>query len=150
MTRSVACFAFLGHPITTASSRPFRTLCLRLRQAAMQLVTPTHLEQVGLRIPMACQGLARSCVFCWSQGVEYHSHMLTYCELNRINVVHREWKNWNRYFKLPAGSCFFCGFPLKVRHFCFSGDLELISVHVWIDDIPFRIQPESSSARPSH
>jgi len=95
-------------------------------QAVLKQITPTHLEQQGLKIRMACQGLAGSCVYCWSQGLEHHTHSLPDCELNRTNEAHREWRNWRKYLQLPAGCCFFCGFPLKVWWSRCARDQELI------------------------
>ena len=87
-------------------------------QAALRQA-PKDSEQHGLKIRTACEVLATSCVHCWAHDFEYHSHSLSNCTLNKANEAHREWKKWNKYFKLPVGCCFFCGCPLEVCLFFF-------------------------------
>jgi hypothetical protein len=77
-------------------------------------VPATYTKKCGLEIRTACQALTGSCVHCWSHGIEYHSHSLANCQLNRINEMHPEWKTWNKTVRLPMGCCFFCGCELKV------------------------------------
>jgi Helicase conserved C-terminal domain len=85
-------------------------------QTALKIarVPPTYAEKCGLEIHTACQALTGSCVHCWAHGIEYHSHSLVNCQLNRINEMHPEWKTWSKSFRLPVGCCFFCGCQLKV------------------------------------
>lgn len=77
-------------------------------------VPATYSEKCGLEIRTACQALTGSCVHCWAHGIEYHSHSLANCQLNRINEAHPEWKTWSKLIRLPVGCCFFCGCQLKV------------------------------------
>ena len=83
-------------------------------QATLKQVPPCYSEECGLRLYLACQALAKSCVRCWADGIEYHSHGLADCTLNKANKVHTEWRIWSKSLRLPAGCCFFCGCPLQV------------------------------------
>jgi hypothetical protein len=83
--------------------------------AALKQVPTGYSEECGHQIRMAAQALAKSCIFCWSQGSEYHSHSLPDCPMNSANRSHSLWKKWNSFLKLRAGCCFYCGCPLKVR-----------------------------------
>jgi hypothetical protein len=69
------------------------------------------------QIHVACQILAKCCIYCWSQGFDYNSHSLPDC-LFYASERCPAWKVWHRQLKFPAGCCFFCGCPMKVRSFC--------------------------------
>jgi hypothetical protein len=83
-------------------------------QAALKTTPPTCAEQRGLRIRTACEALISSCIHCWAHGLDYRSHSLADCQLNRINEMHPAWPTWVKLLKLPLDCCFFCGCPLKV------------------------------------
>jgi hypothetical protein len=87
-------------------------------QATLKRVPLTYSEECALQIRKACQVLAKSCIYCWSQYFEYHSHGLSDCPVNKTNEAHHKWKTWVGSLKLPAGHCFYCGCPLKVRQSC--------------------------------
>jgi hypothetical protein len=81
-------------------------------QATLNL--PEYSEVCGLEVYLACEVLVKSCVCCWSQGLDHHSHTLPGCPFNGANETHQEWKNWGKTIRLPPGCCFYCGCPLKV------------------------------------
>lgn len=65
-------------------------------------------------IRIACDKLASSCVNCWSNGLNYHSHRLVDCPFKPIDLCNENWKKWRSTFRLPISCCFFCGCPQKV------------------------------------
>lgn len=70
---------------------------------------------LGGSIREACDNLAKSCVNCWCNGLEYHSHTLAECRWRPANLRDESCKKWVSTLRLPIGCCFFCGCPLKVR-----------------------------------
>jgi hypothetical protein len=72
-------------------------------------------EELGAIIRIACDNLAKSCVACWSSGLECHSHSLDECRWGRVEFRSETWKKWMKTIRLPVGCCFFCGCPQKVR-----------------------------------
>lgn len=67
-------------------------------------------------IRIACDRLASSCVNCWCNGLEHHSHRLADCRLKPINLCNdsENLRKWLSTLRLPIGCCFYCGCPLKV------------------------------------
>ena len=80
----------------------------------------TCAEELGGIIRTACDNLAKSCIACWSSGLEYHSHSLNECRWGRIELRSEKWKKWVKALRLPVGCCFFCGCPRKVCSSCTS------------------------------
>ena len=76
--------------------------------------TPTVAEELGRRVRIACDSLSRSCVNCWCNGFEYHSHSLADCPLSLTDLRGKSWKVWLSALRLPVGCCFYCGCPQKV------------------------------------
>ena len=83
--------------------------------AAGRLVKPTKVEELGGSIRIACNTLAKSCVNCWCNGFEYHSHRLVECPCKPVNLYDDNWKKWTLALRLPFGCCFYCGCPQKVH-----------------------------------
>lgn len=79
-------------------------------------VIPTHTEELGHTVHIACEILATSCVNCWCNGLEYHSHSLDGCRLipTGLNLGNESWRKWVSIIRLPTGCCFYCGCPQKV------------------------------------
>jgi hypothetical protein len=65
-------------------------------------------------IRVACDRLASSCVNCWCNGLEHHSHRLADCRLKPINLCNENWRKWLSTLRLPFGCCSYCGCPQKV------------------------------------
>jgi hypothetical protein len=78
-------------------------------------VRSTHTEDLARSIRIACDNLAKSCVICWSNGFEYHSHCLAECHWRPIGLCDENWRKWESTLRLPVGCCFYCGCPQKVR-----------------------------------
>ena len=77
------------------------------------VVRPTKIEESGHSIRVTCERLAKSCVNCWCNGLEHHSHRLPECLLKPIEF--NNWQKWASTLRFPVGCCFFCGCPQKVR-----------------------------------
>jgi hypothetical protein len=77
-----------------------------------EAVRPTKIEESGHSIRMTCESLARSCVSCWCNGLEHHSHRLAECL--RRSVEFDNWRKWAATLRFPVGCCFYCGCPQKV------------------------------------
>jgi hypothetical protein len=77
---------------------------------------PTPSQERARIIYQACQVLAKSCVACWAQDFDYLSHSLLECPRTSVKEGCEAWDRWKVNFTLPAGVCFYCGLPLKVRH----------------------------------
>lgn len=71
-------------------------------------------EDRGYTIRLACNNLAKSCVNCWCNGFEYHSHNLVECPYRPAGFSSQNWQRWIAAIRLPVGCCFFCGCPQKV------------------------------------
>ena len=80
-----------------------------------EAVRPTKIEESGHLIRVTCESLARSCVSCWCNGLEHHSHRLAECPLRSVEFDN--WQKWASTFRLPVGCCFYCGCPQKVRSY---------------------------------
>jgi hypothetical protein len=78
----------------------------------------TRDKELGCLIHTASDNLAKSCVNCWSSGLEYHSHPLAECHLSPPGLCGKTWKKWLKDFRLPNGCCFYCGCPQKVCSYC--------------------------------
>lgn len=78
-----------------------------------EAVRPTEIEDSGHSIHVACEGLVKSCVSCWCNGLEHHSHRLTDCLLRSDEIDNLQ--KWASTLRLPVGCCFYCGCPQKVR-----------------------------------
>lgn len=83
--------------------------------AAGRLIKLTKAEHSGGSIRAACQNLANSCVNCWCNGSEYHSHCLAECPCKPVALSSENWGKWTSAFRPPIGCCFYCGCPQKVR-----------------------------------
>jgi Helicase conserved C-terminal domain len=110
-----------ANPATSNQPAPLATFGnhFAAAQAVLKRVPPSYSEECGLKFRAACRVLAHSCVYCWSQALEYQSHRLSDCPSNGANEAHPKWKKWGHSLKLPVGYCFFCGFPRKVHWFSF-------------------------------
>lgn len=75
---------------------------------------PTGAEELGCRVRIACDNLSKSCVNCWCNGFEYHSHSLADCPWSLTDLHGKSWKMWLSALRLPVGCCFYCGCPQKV------------------------------------
>lgn len=92
-----------------APSAPFSAhLAAANASLASMKAGPTPTEEVGQLIRITCNRLARSCINCWCNGLEYHSHDLERCRWSP------GWKEWASTLRLPVGYCFYCGCPQKV------------------------------------
>lgn len=95
-------------------------------------------------IRVACDRLASSCVNCWCNGLEHHSHRLADCRLKPIYLSNENWRKWLSSLRLPFGCCFYCGCPQKVypRYTILFMAFLMCS----LDDLrtTFKIRPESS------
>jgi hypothetical protein len=78
----------------------------------------THAEELGSSIHAACENLAKSCVNCWCNGFEYHSHSLADCHWKPTSLLDEGWKRWESTLPVPVGCCFYCGCPQKVCVLC--------------------------------
>lgn len=78
-----------------------------------EVVRPTKIEESGHSIRLTCEGLTRSCVSCWCNGLEHRSHRLDKCPLRSDEFDN--WQKWASKLRLPVGCCFYCGCPQKVR-----------------------------------
>ena len=74
-------------------------------------------QNLGGIIRTACDNLAKSCVACWSSGLEY-SHPLNECRWGRAQLHSEMWRKWLKSLQLPIGCCFLCGCPQKVCFGC--------------------------------
>jgi hypothetical protein len=74
----------------------------------------TRAEELGDLIRTAGNNLAKSCVNCWSNGLEYHSHHLDECRWRPIELRSGKWLDWRKTLRFPVGSCFYCGCSQKV------------------------------------
>jgi len=83
--------------------------CLAIGKARI-----TYAKEFGGIIRTACDNLAKSCIACWSSGLEWHLHSLNECQWGRIELLSERWKKWVKTLRLPVGCCFFCGCPQKV------------------------------------
>jgi hypothetical protein len=122
-------------------------------QATLKQVLPSYSEERDLQICMPCQVLTKSCVHCRAHDVEYHSHSLSDCTLNKANELHPEWKTWSKFFRLPLGCCFFCSCRLKACLLCLVCPSELTFLQRWThctDDIYVGISPGAASPRSHH
>ena len=72
---------------------------------------PTGADELGCRVRIACDSLAKSCVNCWCNGFEHHSHSLADC---LTDLRAKSFKIWLSALRLPVGCCFYCGCPQKV------------------------------------
>ncbi len=75
----------------------------------------TRAEELGGFIRTAGDNLAKSCVNCWSHGLEYHSHHLGECRWRPFELLSEKWGEWRKTLRLPVGCCFYCGCPQKVH-----------------------------------
>jgi hypothetical protein len=75
-------------------------------------------EELGGFIRTAGDNLAKSCVNCWSNGLEYHSHPLDECRWRPIELRSGKWLEWRKTLRFPVGCCFYCGCPQKVCPDC--------------------------------
>lgn len=80
---------------------------------AFEAVRPTKIEESGHSIRVACENLVKSCVSCWCNGLEHHSHRLAECLLRSVEID--DLRKWASTLRLPVGCCFYCGCPQKVR-----------------------------------
>jgi len=88
--------------------------CLAIGKARI-----TRAEELGGGIiRTACDNLAKSCIACWSNGLECHSHRLDECWWGRTELRSETWRKWLKTLRLPVGCCFFCGCPYKVCSGC--------------------------------
>ena len=69
-------------------------------------------------IRTAGENLAKSCINCWSNGLEYHSHPLGECRWGPIELCSGKWREWRKTLRFPVGYCFYCGCPQKVCPDC--------------------------------
>ena len=96
---------------------PSATFATHLAAANSSLVfeaaRPTKIEELGHLIRMSCESLTRSCISCWCNGLEHHSHRLVECRLRSVEFD--KWQKWASTLRLPVGYCFYCGCPQKVR-----------------------------------
>ena len=74
----------------------------------------TRAEELGGFIRTAGDNLAKSCVNCWSNGLEYHSHRLDECRWRPFELRSGKWGEWRKTLRFPVGCCFYCGCPKKV------------------------------------
>lgn len=84
-------------------------------------VKSTTAEELGGSIRIACDNLAKSCVACWCNGLEYHSHSLADCHWKPSGLCDENWRKWVSTLRLPIGCCFYCGCPQKVCVCCMYG-----------------------------
>ena len=73
-------------------------------------------EELGGFVRTAGDYLAKSCVNCWSNGLEYYSHLLDECRWRPFELRSGEWREWRKTLRFPVGCCFYCGCPQKVCH----------------------------------
>ena len=102
--------ALLPSPLNQPA--PSATFATHLAAASASLAfakSPTHAEELGRFIHVACENLAKSCVNCWCNGFEYHSHSLSDCHWRPSGQL-----NEGYHLNLPVGCCFYCGCPEKV------------------------------------
>jgi hypothetical protein len=117
--------------ITNEMSPQLSLLSDPIHQPAPLATFPTHLaaanstlafgkarstvaEELGRSVRIACESLAKSCVNCWCNGFEYHSHSLAECRWSPTSLHDEKWKAWLSALRLPVGCCFYCGCPQKV------------------------------------
>lgn len=78
----------------------------------------TDSDRRGHLIHVACNHLAKTCVNCWSNGLDFDSHSFPQCRWKPFDLqADKRWTNWVSGLRLPSGCCFFCGCPEKVRSF---------------------------------
>jgi hypothetical protein len=99
----------LNSSATLAAANP----CLDLGMAGLP-----RAEELGGFIRTAGDNLAKSCVNCWSNGLEYHSHPLDECRWRPIELRSGRWLEWRKTLRFPVGCCFYCGCPQKVCPDC--------------------------------
>lgn len=96
---------------------PLATFATHLAAAnacfAFGKVIPTDMEDLGRCIRIACDRLAKSCVNCWCNGLNYHSHSLAECRWT-ASLLNENWRKWRSKLRLPIGCCFYCGCSEKV------------------------------------
>jgi hypothetical protein len=79
-TQSSTRAALLPSPLNQLA--PSATFATHLAAASASLAfgkSSTHAEDLARSIRLACENLAKSCVNCWCNGFEYHSHGLAEC-----------------------------------------------------------------------
>src|SRR5262245_28636785 len=86
--------------------------CLELAK-----MTSTQDDQLGYIIRTASDNLSKSCISCWSNGFEYHSHCVDDCSLQPLCLHDDRWRAWRLSIRFPVGCCFYCGCPQKVCSF---------------------------------
>jgi hypothetical protein len=75
-------------------------------------------EELGGFVRTAGDNLAKSCVNCWSNGLEDYSHLLDECRLKPFELRSGEWREWRKTLRFPVGCCFYCGCPQNVCPDC--------------------------------
>jgi hypothetical protein len=118
---SVESSALLPSPLSQPA--PLATFATHLAAANASLAfgkVSTHAEDSGRSIRIACENLAKSCVNCWCNGFEYHSHSLAECRWRPTGLLDEGWSRWLLTLSVPVGCCFYCGCPQKVRVRCLT------------------------------
>jgi hypothetical protein len=107
--------ALLPNPLNQpAPSATFATHLAAASASLASVKSPTHSEELGHSIRVACDNLAKSCVNCWCNGFEYHSHSLAACRVRPIGLLDEGWERWLSTLDIPVGCCFYCGCPQQV------------------------------------
>ncbi len=75
-------------------------------------------DELGGFVRTAGDNLAKSCVNCWSKGLEDYSHLLGECRMRPFELRSGEWREWRKSLRFPVGCCFYCGCPQKVCPDC--------------------------------
>ena len=132
--------ALLPSPLNQPA--PSATFAHHLAAASASLAfgkSSIHAHELGHSIRIACDNLAKSCVNCWCNGSEYHSHSLAECRWWPAGLG---WERWLLTLRIPTGCCFYCGCPQKV---CFC---HLSVIYAFFgsapDDLCVKVRPAAS------
>jgi hypothetical protein len=93
----------------------------------------TRAEKLGGFIRTAGNNLSKSCVNCWSNGLEYHSHHLDECRWRPIELRSGKWLEWRKTLRFPVGCCFYCGCPQKVGPIVYA--VVVCNSHLCLDEL---------------
>ncbi len=102
----------------------------------------TSAEELGGFIRTAGDNLAKSCVNCWSNGLEHHSHHLDECRWRPFKLRSETWSKWHKTLQFPVRCCFYCGCPQKVCSIVHV--IVVCSSHPHLDELWIGFWPKAS------
>ena len=123
--------------LNSSATQAAANSCLDLGMARLP-----RAEELGGFIRSAGDNLAKSCVNCWSNGLEYRSHPLDECRWRPIELRSGKCLEWRKTYSSLSGVASIAVVPKRFAQIVYA--IAVCSSHIHLDELHIRFWSKAS------